>query len=375
MDFSFLDNPMPRLAPRRQVLNFYDLLGLSGSEQAADRTLAFFLDPDERHGTGTRFVDALLRTLDGAPTLDRGGLREVRFDASTSIGTGGWRVDVQVSVDQVTDPLTALNGAGIIDLYLTNDELDLAIVIENKVGAPLRNPLESYVRHAVEDHGTVLLVVLAPYRLHLDGEEALWVSGPITYADLFDQLGEPTGADTADVNLERSADLLRQFREIRERSRLVTDYTREARFIDEFRSALAGREQALSEFFEVQRDINKMCRTRSENLQTVIGERLAKEGLAIDSQWQGHYSSRWAYTWNAYHLMESNNTVELILTPDPKLSGPILAKAYSGRRIVKLYPEFDHIPIGVRWAAPDEDVAEAFVEFALQVVEAHPAVV
>lgn len=294
------------------------------------------------------------------------------LDAETVVGAYGWRVDRQVSAAQVTEPLTEFSWPGIIDVYLTNDELNLAIVIENKVGAALHNPLESYVGHAVEDgYETVMLAVLAPYPHTLRGDESSWVSRAITYASLFERLGETEDADTTDVNLQRSAELLRQFREIRERSPLVTDYTREADFLNEFRNLLLGREKALSQFFQAQVDANKLCRARSKNLEPLIRERLDKVGLRTGWESTSSVPGRWATAWNAYHLIDSNNSVELILTPDPNRAGPITAKAYPGRTY-KLYPGLDHVLIGVQWGDPDEDVADAFIAFAQRVVKAHP---
>jgi hypothetical protein len=377
VDLSFLDTKMPRLKRRRAQVNVYDLLGLAGSELAADQTLAYFFDPEERHGMGTAMVDALLSLLNGASLLSATGTTTEAFIADAYLEAGGWSVDRQVSAGDPEDGLSTLSWQGVIDIYLTNRELALAIVIENKIGATLNNPLESYVRHALdEEYGTVLLVVLAPYQHSLTEETSRWVSRALTYGALFTSMRAAAersegGSVTSDINGQRSIALLEQFQEIRERSGDVQDYTTEAKFVDGFREALEGRQEALSEFFETQKQVNRIYRQRSERLRPLIDERLKQAGLASGWEAHGHQSGHWAYAWNAYELIESANSVELILSPDPLYAGPITAKAYPGRTY-KYFPESGHISIGVSWASPDEDVADAFVSFALGVAAAHP---
>jgi hypothetical protein len=378
MDLSFLDTNMPRLTKRLALVNVFDLLELGGSERAADLTLTYFFDPEERHGMGTAMVDALITLLDGAPLLSASGPTTDVFVADDYMRANGWSVDRQVSAGDPGDGQSELNWYGIIDIYLTNAESDLAIVIENKIGATLNNPLESYVRHALDEgYATVLLVVLAPYQHALNDEASRWVSRALTYGALFDSLRAAAArtegeAPASDINGQRSIALLEQFQEIRERSAEVQDYTTEAKFVDGFRSALAGHEEALSEFFATQKQVNKIYRQRSERLGPLINERLEQAALATGWEAHGHQSGHWTYAWNAYHLTDSDNSVELILSPDPKYPGSIIAKAYPGRSY-KEYAGANHVSIGVGWASPDEDIADAFVSFVLGVVAAHPA--
>jgi hypothetical protein len=377
VDVSFLDVRLPALKRPRALLNFYDLLGLSGSELAADQTLAYFFDPQERHGMGTAMVDSLLLLLSRAPLLGAYGRVPETFDPVAFLGAPGWSIDRQVTAADPGEGVSTLKWSGIIDIYLTNRQLDLAIIVENKIGASLHNPLESYVRHAIDEgYGTVLLTVLAPYEHSLNNEASEWVSRPLTYGALFESMRTTSGkldhdAAISDSNRRRSAELLEQFQEIRERRGITVDYASEAEFVNQFRQALKGRESALEEFFAAQQKINKIYRQRSELLRPLIDERLENHGLATGWEAHGHQSGRWTYAWNAYNLTESNHSVELILTPDPTRTGPITAKAYPGRDY-KIYPNFDHIPIGVDWSSPNEDIADSFIGFALQVIKEHP---
>ena len=70
-----------------------------------------------------------------------------------------------------------------VDLYITNKDADLAIIVENKINAPLGNPIKKYVRHALrEGNSNVVMVVLAPdEREHMDQKMRPWVSASITY--------------------------------------------------------------------------------------------------------------------------------------------------------------------------------------------------
>ena len=93
----------------------------------------------------------------------------------------------------------------------------------------------------------------------------------------------------------------------------------------------------------------------------------------MNTGWEAHgqQTARWVVAWNAYHLVQSNNSIELIMTPDPKRAGPITVKAYP-RRTYKLYPNYDHITFGVDWQASDEEVAEAFIAVVRRLVQEHP---
>jgi hypothetical protein len=378
MDLSLLDQPMPRLERPRAVVNVYDVLEQNGSELAADRTLAYFFSPEERHGMGTAMLDAFLDILHGAPLLGADGHRPELFDSSRFTGLVGWSVDRQVTAPTPSESRGELGWPGIIDIYLTNRDHDVAVIVENKIGATLDNPLESYVRHAVDEgYGTVVLTVLAPYAHPLDEKTSRWTSRAVTYGGLFQSLRAASATpapDANDTNRRRSADLLEQFQEIRERRGPAMDYANEAEFVAQFRETLEGHASALKEFFDTQQTVNKLYRQRSERLKPLIEERLQLAGLQKDWESHSYNTNTWTYAWNAYRLSESDNSVELVLSPDPQYAGPITAKAYPGRSY-RLYPDLDHITLGVDWSSADEQIADAFVAYALRVAREHPKTV
>lgn len=377
MDLDFLDVELPRLARRRTLVNVFDVVGLSGSERAADQTLAYFFDPGERHGMGSTFVDAFLSLLSGQAVLgDAGLLHDAPFAEGPFLGSSEWTVGSQVPVAAPQIPHGELGSPGIMDLYLTNDALGIAVVIENKIDAPLDNPLETYARHAVEGYSTVLLAVLAPYQHALSDEQARWVSRVITYQALFERLREMTEftdhlADDSSIDVRRSLELLDQFQEVRERSANTVDYASEAQFVNAFRQQLSGREGAVDEFFNAVTQVNRLFRERSRRLEPLIRERL--EVAEVETGWEAHgeNNQRWVYAWNAYQLGDSGNSIELIMTPDPGLPGPITVKAYPGRTN-RPYPDFDHITFGVDWQSSDEEVADAFLGVLARLLQDHP---
>lgn len=378
VDLDFLQVELPRLTRRHGPLNVYQLLGLAGSELAADQTLGYFLDPRERHGMGNALVDALLSLLEGKPLLAAAGIDlGSSFLAGRCVGSARWRVERQVAVAAPQDPRGALSWAGIMDLYLTNHELNVAVIIENKIGAPLNNPLESYVRHALDErYTTVLLVVLAPYEHKLDEEHQRWVTRAITYGALFERMGKlsPIGSQDSpdsDLDVRRSLDLLEQFRELRERSAKSMGYSNDSEFVRGFRQLLSDHDTAIGEFFEAVQTINRLFRERSKRLEPLVRDQLEALGIRTDWESHSHQNARWVYAWNAYHLVDSDNSIELIMSPDPMRAGPITVKAYPGRTY-KLYPEYDHITFGVDWQASDEEVAEAFTAVLRRLVAQHP---
>ncbi|MET3770284.1 hypothetical protein ABIB15_002994 [Marisediminicola sp. UYEF4] len=155
LDLSFLE---VSLSPARSVqrpVNVYDILREGWRETRVDMTLQFFLDPTERHGLGSLAMDALLRLLDGAPDIDPGGHSSKRLIAKDAEGSDSWEIATQV---------------GFIDVYAANPDLGIALVLENKIGHVLDNPLGKYAEFARNDgFDTVLVAVLAPEaREHLD---------------------------------------------------------------------------------------------------------------------------------------------------------------------------------------------------------------
>jgi PD-(D/E)XK nuclease superfamily len=225
LDLSFLAVPLrPMPAPSRPV-NVYDILGEAWRETRVDMTLQFFLDPNERHGLGTLVMDALLRLLDGAPMIGPEGKTDTLFAPEDYERSDAWEIGAQV---------------GYIDVYATNRDRGIAVVLENKLGHKLDNPLDRYAAHALGDQEitAVLVVVLAPEHRVAIEEHENWLSRSITYAELADEIKRSqelvhTLLDPVDRDQWRSLDLLQQFIEARSGDTDVNDLSREAVRLDE----------------------------------------------------------------------------------------------------------------------------------------------
>lgn len=339
--------------------------------------MAYFLDPEERHGLGTAMVDALLKQLHGGPKLDSAGaIPNQPFDCEAFLGSREWEVKRQVPATRPDVVIGDLSWTGRIDVYLTNDELGIAVVVENKIEAAVNNPLESYVRRAALDYDTVVLAILAPYGARLSDAQEPWVTKAVTYDNLLTQLDEEQSVGdpvAEDADVQRSLDLLDQFREVRQRGRGTVDYTNEAKYVSEFRQLVSEHADSVAEFFSAVSKVNKLVRARSARLEPLIAERLTAAGL--ETSWESHSGnigkSKWVYAWNAYHLVDSDTSVELIMTPDPSIPAPITFKAYPGRSYA-YYEDFKHIPIGVGWEAADAAIADAFLRTVGELLRRHP---
>lgn len=372
-----LSKPMPTLRRPQRPVNIFELLAVTTAESSADLVLAYFLDPNERHGLGSIGVDALLTILDGAPLIGSSGRRDATIDAAVVLGSPAWSVQPQIRAASVDDDLDVLGRNGIIDLYLTNRELDVAIIIENKINAPLNNPLASYASFALnEGYGSVMLAVLAPREISLNRAQERWVSSSITYSALLGELGaylalraDPAG-DVASEDARRSLDILQQFMEVRKDTAVAQDYSAEAQFIDEFRAVRAGNSAEIDDILNKVDQVNQLTKARSKRLESLVRERL--DELNVHTSWEAHgaNSGRWPLCYNAYLFSASNVGVELLMSQDPNREEPIFIKAYPGRSY-KLYPDADNVPLGVNWAATDEEIADTFVMRAQEIIAKH----
>ena len=207
LDLSFLSVPLGSMPKPSRPVNVYDILGDGWRESRVDMTLQFFLDPNERHGLGSLVIDALLTVLDGAPLIGPAGKTDALFGAEEFLGSDTWEVDTQVAF---------------IDVYALNTDRGIAIVLENKIGHTLDNPLDRYATHALTEPKitNVLVAALAPeHRTAPPGQEN-WLSRAITYAELSQQIkASPQLIDhllsPADRDQRRSLELLQQFIESR----------------------------------------------------------------------------------------------------------------------------------------------------------------
>jgi hypothetical protein len=292
-------------SPPRPV-NVYDILGEGWRETRVDMTLQFFLDPNERHGLGSLVIDALLKLLDGAPTIGPAGKTDKLFVAEDFLGSDAWEISQQVAF---------------IDVFARNTDLGLAVVLENKIGHQLDNPLDRYAAHALgeQEIATVLVAVLAPERRTARDEQGNWLSRAITYSELIGQIkASPELIDhllsPTDRDQRRSLDLLQQFIEARNGGTDVTDLAGEAARLDEWRNLLSEHGEAIRQFLEARRRAASLLRDRNKRLAPLIGAGLEHAGLEVGWEAHGGYDTN---AWNAYHFPAADWSVELQLSNDP----------------------------------------------------------
>ncbi|MRX62588.1 PD-(D/E)XK nuclease family protein [Maribacter luteus] len=122
---------LPEL-PKKQKKNFFDILGVQRKETINSKLLAYFFDPEEDHGFGTLFIDALVSILD---------LKLDKVNAFEKF-TGQFEVSTEVTTSNAVAPEDQSKR---IDLLLTG--IDWSIIIENKLYHYLSNPLDVYFQH------------------------------------------------------------------------------------------------------------------------------------------------------------------------------------------------------------------------------------
>ncbi len=315
-------------------------------------TLQFFLDPNERHGLGSLVIDALLRVLDGAHTIGAFGKTAVTLMADDYAGSDAWEISTQSEY---------------IDVLAVNTDLGLAIVLENKIGHELNNPLDRYAEHALRGEGvnSVLVAVLAPEHRSAPVEQENWLSRSITYAelneairrspDLVDHLLSP-----ADADQRRSLDLLQQFFEARNGGAAMSDLNSEAARVGEWRELLDQQGHAIQQFLAARSQVIRVLRARGRRLEPLIADHLAAANLVPG--WEAHGGSK-SEAWNAYHFPDADWAVELKLSVDPTKPA-IFVYDYMGRT----YQNSTIEPLRLDWSATDDEVATAFVERAKDIL-------
>ena len=279
LDLAFLD-VAPRPVPvRTRPVNVYEILREGWRETRVDMTLQFFLDPNERHGLGPLVIDALLRLLDGAPVIGEGGKTGDPFSAQDYVGSDSWEIRTQ---------------ARNIDVLAVNRDRGIAIVLENKIGHVLDNPLGGYASHALSDKDVneVLVAVLAPeVRLPNEDQEP-WLSRAVTYSELADGIKGSPGfvdqvLDPAGRNERRSLDLLQQFIEARSGDEVMNDLDAEAARLGDWRTVIADHEDAIQRFDESRKKVAQMLRERASRLVQPIYDRLGGLSITPEQQWSG----------------------------------------------------------------------------------------
>lgn len=348
LDATFLEEVHSRRPPRVRPVNVFDVLRGGWREDRVDFTLEFFLNPQERHLLGTLVIDALLRAIDGAAFIDGAGATDSVLEADRCLGTQDWVVATQVDY---------------IDVYATSRELGIAIVIENKIGHVLNNPLHRYAGRARDDgFGTVLVVVLAPTSVHhIDLEQHRFVSKSLTY----DELGAEITRSSAFVDAlmapasrdqQRSLDLLVQFIEKRSVEGKTVDIEDEAARVSEWWQLQAEHREAIRAFEQARTEVRRIIRDRRARLEPLIAGCLESAALAPD--WEAHGGAS-NDVWNAYHFADPDWTVELKFTIDPDL---VTAPVYVMDRRGRTYDDKTIEPLGLPWSSTDEEIADAFVQ-------------
>lgn len=344
LDLSFLHVRLAAHAARPRPVNVYDVLREGWRETRVDMTLQFFLDPSERHGFGSMVIDALLTAFDGAPTIGRTGSTEVLFEAEESLGSETWDVNTQVDF---------------IDVFAVNRELGLAVVLENKVGHILNNPLDKYALRALSesDVDTVLMGVLAPEHRDPPPSQRNWLSRSITYDELADEirrsprlvefLMRPT-----DQNQRRSIDLLQQFIEARSGATDMTEIQNEAAAIEEWRDLVSEHREAIKRFDDSKRRAGRLLRDRNKRLEPMVDAAFEELGLSPSTDFHGGSGSE---SWNAYRFEDLEWTVELKLSINPD-QPCIFVYDYEGQAYKRSTVE----SLRLGWETSDQEIASAF---------------
>lgn len=345
LDLSFLAVRLGVGPPTARPVNVYDILREGWRETRVDMTLLFFLDPNERHGLGSLVIDALLTLLDGADLIGAQGRTGVPVDAGSYVGSDEWELGTQVDY---------------IDVLAVNRTSGLAIVVENKIGHVLNNPLDTYARRALAEEGidAVLVVTIAPQHRVPPQSQVAWLSRSVTYSELRAQIrSSPDLVDhllsPVDTNQRRSLDLLQQFLEVRTEGWSMTDNAAEAARIDEWRALLEQHEEAVSRFLTARSTIEKTLRARTRRLEPLIDAQLKDAGLVVG--WESHSGSK-GVAWNAYHFPDIDWSYELKLSVKPE-NPSIFIYDYRGRS----YQDETIRPLALGWSASDAEIAEDFV--------------
>lgn len=353
LDLSFLDATLSPAQSAPRPVNVYDILREGWRETRVDMTLQFFLDPNERHGLGPLVIDALLRRLDGAPAIGPSGHSSSTLNSKEAEGSNAWVIGTQVDF---------------IDVYATNRDLGVAIVLENKIGHVLNNPLRKYAEYARGDgFDTVLVAVLAPEaREHADSSQRTFLSRSVTYAELSVEIKRaPELVDflmnPRDRDQQRSLELLQQFIEARYGEAEMTDLADEALRLEEWRGVLEAYRPAIVAFEEARNGIGRLIRDRRKRLEPLIADRFDALGLMTDGEAHGGIREE---TWNSYYFPSADWSVELKFSADP--SRPLI---FVFDRRGRTYKDSTVEPLGLTWTDSDERIADAFLGRVVDILE------
>lgn len=190
---------LPERIERPQT--FMEIGGYPHYENVCSNFLAFFFDPEEAHGLGSLFLDALCEVTegdDGEPIL--GGSISVEREVSTGEGNR-------------------------IDLLITSDSH--VFLIENKIFAGVVNPFKDYASHleSEEFRGLAKRKVLLTLTPASEGRE--WGFVNLTYPAFIDRVRSMLGHHVSDADtryLVVTLDFLNTLENLQEGSRMNREF-------------------------------------------------------------------------------------------------------------------------------------------------------
>lgn len=154
---AFLKTKLPAL-PKRPRKNLFDILKIQHREIRNSNILAYFFDPNEEHGFGSLFYDALKEVSIEKISILKKTYPNIKFN-----DIGAFDEINRVTTEEQTKGADSTSKS--IDIVLEGD--DWVIGIENKIHHHLANPLNTYWAHLKSKGKTPfgILLTLLPYRL------------------------------------------------------------------------------------------------------------------------------------------------------------------------------------------------------------------
>lgn len=190
---------LPERIERPQT--FMEIGGYPHYENVCSNFLAFFFDPEEAHGLGSLFLDALCEVTegdDGEPIL--GGSISVEREVSTSEGNR-------------------------IDLLITSDSH--VFLIENKIFAGVVNPFKDYANHLEGEEFRELAKRKVLLTLRPASEGGEWGFVNLTYPVFIDRVRSMLGHHVSDADtryLMIALDFLNTLENLQEGSRMNREF-------------------------------------------------------------------------------------------------------------------------------------------------------
>lgn len=154
---TLLNARLPAL-PNRPRKNLFDILKIQHREIRNSNILAYFFDPNEEHGFGSLFSDALQEIAVEKIAVLKESHSHLSFNDISSFD----EVKTVVTEQQTSGAKTKTKS---IDIVLEGD--DWVIGIENKIHHHLANPLNTYWEHLKSKRKTPfgVLLTLFPYKI------------------------------------------------------------------------------------------------------------------------------------------------------------------------------------------------------------------